>query len=191
MASNNVQPPGLGRRDKIIDAALECIMSYGVAGLTLRLVADRAGVALGSIGYYFDDKDGLLSAAFKCFTMRSAKQFADYYDSVCSLEEARAATVRMLSDSASSRTQIILGSELYSLSLRRPRHRIVLSNWTQNCRAVMARYFDEDTTFILDALYEGVLLHRTMKLGEYNDDRIARAVERLTPAESYIGPQAI
>lgn len=178
----------LGRRERIIKAALECIMSYGVAGLTMRLVAERADVSLGSIGYYFDDKDGLLSAAFIAFTDESAQHFASFYEDVDSLESAREATVTMLTSLASSRSDIILGSELYSLSLRRPRHRMVLAEWTRRCREVMGRFFDADTTFILDALYEGVLLHRTMRLGEYSDDRLAQAVERLTPPEVYVGP---
>ena len=177
-----------GRRQLILNAAWECIVAEGVAGLSLRHVAEHAGVALGSIAYYFHDKDGLLSEAFRQYCDQSAEEFAEYYQGVNSLEAARKATVTMLTDSALSRWGTIIGSELYSLSLRRPRHRMVLSEWTQRCRAVMAEYYDIDTVFLLDALYEGILLHRSMKLGEYPDERIAIAVERLTPPESYIGP---
>lgn len=172
-------------RATILQATLECIVAHGIDGTSLRIVADKAGVSLGSLGYYFQDKDGLLGAAFMSFVEASATEFAQYYEGVDTLEAAREATAQMLIDTASNRTSIILGSELYNLSLRRPRHRIILDEWTKRCRAVMATYFDEDTTFILDAFYEGVILHRSMRLGEYADDRIRTAIERLTPPESF------
>ncbi|WP_295627628.1 TetR/AcrR family transcriptional regulator [uncultured Corynebacterium sp.] len=175
------------RRDRIVAAALECIVAHGVAGTSMRQVADAADVALGSISYYFGDKEALLSAAFIDYTENSVREFRAYYDGVDSLEAARAATTRMLTESADSRHDIILGSELYSLSLRRPRHRMVLDSWTKRCRDVIAEHFDADTTFVIDALYEGILLHRSMRLGEYSDGRIALAVERLTPPETYLG----
>ncbi|WIM72605.1 hypothetical protein QP028_01120 [Corynebacterium suedekumii] len=93
----------------------------------------------------------------------------------------------MLTDSAASRRGTILGSELYTLSLRRPRHRMVLVQWTHRCRKVIREHFDAETTYLLDAFYEGVLLHRSMHLGEYPDESIALAVQRLTPPASYLG----
>lgn len=185
-----VDPTGAhapGRRERIIAAALECIVANGVAGTSMRQVAEAAEVSLGSISYYFTDKEALLSAAFLDYTERSAQEFRDYYDGADTLEAAREATTRMLTESADSRRDIILGSELYSPSLRRPLHRMILAAWTQRCREVIAEHFDADTTFVIDALYEGILLHRSMHLGEYSDDRIALAVERLTPPEAYIG----
>ncbi|MDR7329081.1 TetR/AcrR family transcriptional regulator [Corynebacterium guangdongense] len=176
-----------GRRERIIEATLDSIVSSGVAGTTMRMVAEAAQVSLGSITYYFADKDDLFLAAFLDYTDRSVKEFDSFYDDAVDLASARTATARMLSTSAGSRRSIILGTELYSMSLRRPRFRMVTAQWTSRCREVMRRHFDDDTTFILDALYEGILLHRTMRLGEYTDERIALAVENITPPKSYIG----
>lgn len=176
-----------GRRERIIAATLDCLVAHGVAGTSMRQVAEAAQVSLGSISYYFSDKEALLSAAFLDYTERSVQEFRDYYAAADSLESARAATTRMLTESADSRRDIILGSELYSLSLRRPLHRMILASWTQRCRDVILEHFDADTTFVIDALYEGILLHRSMHLGEYSDERIALAVERLTPPEAYVG----
>ena len=181
--SQHVQPQ---RREIILSAALNTITREGVAGLSLRTVAAEAHVALGSIAYYFNDKDGLINAAFKEFTQRSVIQFQSFYEDVTTLEEARAATVSMLSSTAGSRTDTILGSELYALSLRRPRHRMILLEWTQACQDVMRNYFDEATTLALDALYEGAILHHSMHVGETSTQRIALAVERLTPPASFI-----
>ncbi len=175
-----------GRKQLIINATLRAIVKEGVAGLALRQVAQEADVALGSISYYFGDKDGLLSYAFQDFTDRSATEFGNYFRGVTTLEQARSATVTMLKETAASRTDTVLGSELYALSLRRPRHRVVLAEWTRRCRAVLGRYFDSETTFILDALYEGLILHRAMHIGDYNTELLEETVHRITPPESFI-----
>lgn len=183
------EPPGTngGHRDRIIDATLDCLVTHGVAGTSMRMVAEGAHVSLGSVTHHFVDKDALLSAAFQVFADRSAARFREYYEGVDSLESARRATVHMLTDSAASRRGTILGNELYTLSLRRPRHRMVLVQWTHRCRKVIREHFDAETTYLLDAFYEGVLLHRSMHLGEYPDESIALAVQRLTPPASYLG----
>lgn len=183
------EPPGTngGHRDRIIDATLDCLVTHGVAGTSMRMVAEGAHVSLGSVTHHFVDKDALLSAAFQVFADRSVARFREYYEGVDSLESARRATVHMLTDSAASRRGTILGSELYTLSLRRPRHRMVLVQWTHRCRKVIREHFDAETTYLLDAFYEGVLLHRSMHLGEYSDESIALAVQRLTPPASYLG----
>ncbi|MFW9189705.1 hypothetical protein [Corynebacterium striatum] len=116
----------------------------------------------------------------------SSQDFANYYAGVKTLEQAREATITMLADTAGSRRDLILGAELYSLSLRRPRHRIVLSNWTQACRDILSVYFDAETTLLLDALYEGLILHRAMHIGTYDSKMIRDIVERVTPANSFL-----
>lgn len=67
MSREDAQPQ---RRELILTAALNTIVREGVAGLSLRAVAAEAHVALGSIAYYFTDKDGLINAAFQDFTHR-------------------------------------------------------------------------------------------------------------------------
>lgn len=49
------------RRDDLVAAALQTIREYGVSGLKIRDVAERAGVSTGTVHYYFDDIQGLLN----------------------------------------------------------------------------------------------------------------------------------
>ncbi len=53
------------RRELILDAALSLLARDGVSGLSIRAVAREAGVALGLVGYYFDDKASLIRAALR------------------------------------------------------------------------------------------------------------------------------
>ena len=50
------------RRGQLIDAALVLAAGQGVAALTIRRVAEAAGVSLGVVHYHFEGKDELLTA---------------------------------------------------------------------------------------------------------------------------------
>jgi len=54
--------PVADRRTQLVDAALEVAAQDGIAGTTVRRVAERAGVALGVVHYCFADKDELFAA---------------------------------------------------------------------------------------------------------------------------------
>jgi AcrR family transcriptional regulator len=53
------------RRRSLLDAVLTLLASDGIAGVSMRAVAREAGVALGLVHYYFDDKTSLIAAALR------------------------------------------------------------------------------------------------------------------------------
>lgn len=57
------RPPS-GGREAILDAALKLLREEGIANLTSREIAARAGVSDASVYYHFGDREGLLRAAF-------------------------------------------------------------------------------------------------------------------------------
>jgi AcrR family transcriptional regulator len=57
--------PENDRRRRILDALLRLLASEGIGGVSLRAVSREAGVALGLVHYYFDDKTSLIAAALK------------------------------------------------------------------------------------------------------------------------------
>ena len=71
--TRNHSPKGAKTVSLIIAAARRVFIRDGHAGLSLRKVADEAGLAVGNVNYYFDSKRALLEA-----TLREA--FADYAD---------------------------------------------------------------------------------------------------------------
>lgn len=175
-------------REKIISATLDTIAKEGLEGTTMRRVALTAGMSVGAITHHFPNREALLIDAMNQYTNATLERFNSYFEGVHDLQSAREGVVKLISAPAHSRLDIVVGSELYTISLRRPRFRLLLDRWTRASRDIMLRYFTQDTVYIIDALYEGLLLHRRMNLGEYTDDLIASAVEQLTPPEKYIGP---
>lgn len=63
-ASSALSPKGADRRARILDAAITIIGSRGLSQLSMRALAQEAGMPLGAIGYYFDDKEQLIAEAF-------------------------------------------------------------------------------------------------------------------------------
>jgi AcrR family transcriptional regulator len=71
MTSTDRQPkrrgrPPTGGREAILEAALAVLREQGIAQLTSREVASRAGVSDASVYYHFHDRAGLLEAIFEC-----------------------------------------------------------------------------------------------------------------------------
>lgn len=186
--SDTPESPAPSAREKIIRATLDTIAREGLEGTTMRRVALNAGLSVGAITHHFPNREALLIDAMNQYTDDTVERFNSYFEDVHDLQSAREAVVQLLSAPARSRLDLVVGSELYTISLRRPRFRLLLDRWTRASRDIMLRYFTQDSVYIIDALYEGLLLHRRMNLGEYTDDLITAAVESLTPPEKYIGP---
>jgi len=71
MTSTHEQPrrrgrPPTGGREAILEAALTVLREQGIAHLTSREIASRAGVSDASVYYHFHDRNGLLEAIFEC-----------------------------------------------------------------------------------------------------------------------------
>jgi AcrR family transcriptional regulator len=50
------------RQTRILEAALELLSRHGISGINMRAVAREAGVALGLVNYYYEDKTSLIRA---------------------------------------------------------------------------------------------------------------------------------
>lgn len=53
------------RRALILDSVLTLLARDGITGVSMRAVSREAGVALGLVHYYFDDKSAVISAALR------------------------------------------------------------------------------------------------------------------------------
>lgn len=61
-------PPNAAKVDRqslILEAVLSLLAREGISGVSMRAVAREAGVALGLVHYYFDDKTSLIAASLR------------------------------------------------------------------------------------------------------------------------------
>lgn len=169
------------RRDRIIEACLDVISRSGVAGTSHRKVAAQAGVPLGAMTYYFDGMDDLLRASFTRFATTVSDRFERRMAAVTDADAAREAVVAIiLEDVFGDDRELVLSHELYTLAAREPAFRSITTGWMERSRTALERHFDPETARMLDALIEGLSIHRALDSEARDPDEVRRAVARIT-----------
>jgi len=169
------------RRDRIIDACLDVIAEAGVAGTSHRRVAAAADVPLGSMTYHFTGMDELLREAFRRFAGQLADQFERRMAAAHDRGTAVDAVVQIITrDVFATQRDLVLTHELYVLAARDPAYRTLTNEWMGRSRAALGRHFDPATTRLLDALVEGLTIHRALDTEPHDDVDVAEAVRRIT-----------
>lgn len=172
------------RRERIISACLDVIAQNGVAGTSHRKVADAADVPLGSMTYHFSGIDELLHEAFSRFAQTVIDRFDARMAQATSPDEAVDAVVALITDEvATDQRDLVLTHELYTLAAREPRYRALTNAWMASSRAALERHVDPVTARMLDALIEGLTIHRALDTEPHNTATIRTAVQRIVRGE--------
>ena len=176
-----------GRRDRIIDACLDVIAQDGVAGTSHRKVAEAADVSLGSMTYHFAGMSDLLHEAFSRFAQDASEQFQQRIDAAPDAESAKQKIAEAITDVVfSNQRDLVLSHELYTLAAREPAYRDITHAWMARSRRAPEQYFEPTTARILDALVEGLSIHRALDNEPHDRAVVTRAIEMVT-AEASIG----
>ncbi|WP_026555292.1 TetR/AcrR family transcriptional regulator [Arthrobacter sp. 35W] len=168
------------RRERIIAVALDVIAEHGIAGTTHRRVAQAADVPLGSMTYHFKGIEDLLAAAFTLLANQTADGFEAALSAAATREEAVDAVVGLItSEMLGNDRAVVLTHELYSLAARRPDMRRVTDAWMARSRDALQRHFDPETATMVDALIEGLTIHRSLALNPLSTQTVVEAVKRI------------
>jgi TetR/AcrR family transcriptional regulator, regulator of biofilm formation and stress response len=174
-----------GRRDRIIDACLDVIAETGVAGTSHRKVAQAADVPLGSMTYHFTGMDDLLHEAFSRFAQTASQQFDEEIAAAYDADTAKQAITDAITHVVlGNQRDLVLTHELYTLAARDPAFRDITNAWMARSRRTLEQYFDPTTARILDALVEGLSIHRALDNEPHDRAIVAAAVERITAKSS-------
>jgi DNA-binding transcriptional regulator YbjK len=180
MATGHIDPQ---RRERILAATLDLIADEGVAGVSHRKIATRAEVPLGSMTYHFTGIGDLLRQAFTRFADHIVAVFEQHLSRAGSREQACEAVTDLIHTlSEGPRRDLILAQELYTLAARHPEYRELTQQWMRRSRHLLEQHFDADTARQLDALIEGLTLHRALDGSPHDRELTRRAVARITAA---------
>lgn len=178
MATGHTDPQ---RRARIVTATLDLIAEEGVAGVSHRKIAARAGVPLGSMTYHFGGIEELLREAFGRFADHIVTVFDAHLAAAADRDEAREAVTDLVHTlSEGGGRDLVLTQELYTLAARRPAYRELTHEWMRRSRAHLEKHFDPDTARQLDALVEGLILHRALAREPHDRALTREAVRRVT-----------
>ncbi|WP_411072524.1 TetR/AcrR family transcriptional regulator [Streptomyces sp. cmx-4-25] len=173
------------RRERIIAAALDLIAQEGVAGTSHRKVAARAGVPLGSMTYHFGGMDELLREAFTRFSSSIVAVFEERLGAASTADEARTAVADLVHRlSSGNQRELVLTHELYTLAARRPAYRELTREWMRRSRVALEQHFDPATARQLDALIEGLSIHRALEIEPHDRALTDEAISRITRGRS-------
>lgn len=173
------------RRDRLIDVALDVVAEVGVAGASHRRIAARADVPLGSMTYHFDGMDELLHEAFSRFAETIIARFERRLGGATTRDDAKEAVVALVHDDLTGPAAVrdqVLSYELYTLAAREPRFREITREWMRRSRVELERHFDPDTARQVDALIEGLSIHRALDPSPPSRALTREAVDRITRA---------
>ncbi|MDQ7905424.1 TetR family transcriptional regulator [Phytohabitans sp. ZYX-F-186] len=152
-----------GRRRKIVEAAGQLVGEVGVAGLTHRLVAARAGVPLGATTYYFTSLDDLSAAALRHLTEEMVAGLDAWEAALEGSADVPATLAGLMADYLADRGQALLETELYVAAARRPELRPLARTWGDGLVRILAAHAEPAGARAAAALLDGVLVHALVR----------------------------
>jgi AcrR family transcriptional regulator len=184
---------GVAQRTRILDAATALLVEEGYGGLSLRKVADRLGLRLSNVQYYFPLRDDLLEALFARSLTNAQEDFARSADA----HDIEAVT-RYILGKQNADGACPMFWEMWALSARDAGVRAVMTSYYTAYRGVLegaiaalAPDGTEDQrrhrATVIMSLLEGISLFRgkTLRLPDTGvaldelDDEIVGAVRRI------------
>lgn len=149
------------RKDRILEAALDVVAESGVHRTTHRRIAERAGVPLGSLTYYFDGLDQLLEQAFTRLSEHMSQWYRAALDAARDQDEACEAVADLIcGQEYVSARELVLIIEMYSYAQHSPAVAALGRQWLLRSRDSLSVHFSEPACRAIDALIEGWPIHR-------------------------------
>lgn len=107
---------GAARRAELLQVAERLMVEEGAGALTMRRVAEEAGIRLGNLQYYFPTKDALIDALVDELCARYVARMAAETEPNLSPEAALAAFAQFIVSDFRSREGSVIFWELWALS---------------------------------------------------------------------------
>lgn len=172
------------RHQRILDAALGVIAERGLAGTTHRLIAAAADVPLGSLTYHFAGLQDLCRQAFAQHAARMSQVYAGHFAGVVDRAGLLDAITALVEGNAGADADDwAIALELYLAALRDPELRAVTQGWMDASRSTLERFLDAESARAVDALIEGLVIHRMLATAPAPEGEVRRAFELLTRAQ--------
>jgi len=84
--------------EKILLTAFECISTRGYANVSMRNIADEAGVALSQLTYYYTNKEKLFTEVINLMIQQYLREIKDNLESATDAKEKFASLVRFFKE---------------------------------------------------------------------------------------------
>lgn len=168
------------RRARILQATLDMLVEHGISHITHRKIAEAAGVSLGSMTYYFDGIESLLSEAFTQFAVEMSNSYRSRLEQARSADEACEAVVDMIcGEEIATSWNLQVMYQLYAYANRTPALKIIMQDWMSRSQQALETFFDPITARTLDAFVEGMTLHYVTDRQPMSREDLTRMVAKI------------
>ena len=188
----------------MIEATLRCVAEHGLAGTTVRKIADYANVTNGLIRFYFQSKDVILREAYRTFLERI---FLSAYQKIETLDTSAKNRLRVfitanLSPPVVRSESVLLWANFIPLTYRDKEMAAIRADayhkTTGQFEPLLEAAFAEDNRLVsqtecvryailINALIDGLWLEGSMSPTRFKDGELSemglRAVENLLQME--------
>lgn len=149
---------------KILDAAYKCISTKGYANVTLRDIAEEAGVALSQLNYYYKNKEGLFIEVIQKVKQMSMDILEEFLQQSVTTKEKLSVVVRFSQGLIREETDIYkVVLDLFNMGM-----------WSQTFTKPCRSFFEEITAIIEKYIASDYFLNE--KLQGYSPNVITRIV---------------
>ncbi|GED99224.1 TetR/AcrR family transcriptional regulator [Gordonia crocea] len=164
------------RRQQIIAAAAE-LLSDGTGGkLTHRVVAQRAGVPLGSTTYYFATLDDLVARAVEHLSAQVDADLDEVAAAIAASDRSPGAIAALMHEYLRDADRVRTEMAVYAAGIERPELRGLSRHWFDGLVAILAEFTDDETARLMSVFVDGVTLHASL----YDEPLELSAIERIT-----------
>jgi AcrR family transcriptional regulator len=131
----------LSQSQRILDAAFQCISTRGYANVSLRDIAEEAGVVLSQLNYYYKNKEGLFTEVVKMLAQQYLREIEEILKNGESGSEKIACLIRYFQSMLRNSPELFkLLFDLSSMALWSDSLRELLNNLFKDMTGLMEKY---------------------------------------------------
>ena len=148
----------VSQSEKILDAAFRCISTKGYANVSLRDIANEAGVVLSQLNYYYKNKEGLFTEVIKIMGEKYLLEFEQCLEGGETTQEKILFFIEFFKELIEEKSELI--RLLYDF--------ISLALWSPSSKKLLRDLF-KDLSIIVE---NNISFENSLK--EYNSNSLAR-----------------
>jgi len=135
----------INQAQKILYAAFKCISERGYANVSLRDIADEAGVVLSQLNYYYKNKEGLFTEIVKTLTHQYLNEIEDNLRKGKSEKERITCLIEYFQEMLRKKPELFkLLFDLTSMALWSTSLKEFLNGFFNNCTDLIEKYIIND-----------------------------------------------
>jgi DNA-binding transcriptional regulator YbjK len=176
------------RRAEIVEATVGVIAEHGLSSVSHRLIAQRAGVPLGSTTYYFPTLGDLVAEALAVAAESWNDELQRRLSEPIAYDNAPAVLVDLVSGYLVDRARAIVEYELFVAAARDERLRPIARSWTDQIHRLLGSITDPTRARAIAMVLDGAMLRALVLEDPLDRESLELALQALIAPPAQAAP---